>query len=386
MESDSPASGDKTSTATEGGVADAGGRPTSRRLLSLDALRGFDMVWIIGADELVAALAKISGTGVIAFIAAQLTHAEWEGFTFYDLIFPLFIFMVGISIVLSLSKIDRHTGLRAAYLRIFKRFTLLWFWSFIYRGGFSAPLSFAGVLQRIAYCYLVTSILYLHFRLKGLVAVCVGILIGYWALFTFVPAPEVGKPTFEMHVNWANYLDRHYLPGDREKRGWRNEGMLSTLPAVSTCLLGVFAGMALKNETLTPKRRVAWFAGLGVLLVALGFLWGLQFPVIKRIWTSSYVLVAGGYSLILLALFHLVIDIWRWTTWATPFVWLGANALTLYLVAGIIPYDEITERLVGGRIENALGPYGPIAHSVVALGLLFLLARFLYRRGIFLRV
>lgn len=358
-----------------------------QRLTSLDALRGFDMFWIIGADALVESLAKVSHIGLFSFFAYELTHAKWEGFRFYDLIFPLFIFMVGISTVFSLqSTLDRKDKL-AACVRVFRRFALLWFWAFIYSGGFSQEkISFAGVLQRISYCYLVTALLFLNFRLRGLVIVCVGILVAYWALMSFVPVPELGHPTFDMHTNWSNYLDRHYLPGEREERGWRNEGMLSTLPAIATCLLGVFAGLLIKAPTVDPWRKAALLVGGGSILLVVGYLWGLQFPIIKRIWTSSYVLVAGGYSCLILAFFYTAIDILNYRKWAAPFVWIGANSLTIYLIAGLIPYHELTHRIVAGRIQSWLGPYDGVAETILALFLAVLLMRFMYKRNIFLRV
>lgn len=358
-----------------------------QRLMSLDALRGFDMFWIIGADALVESLAKVSHIGIVGLFAYQLTHAEWEGFRSYDLIFPLFLFMVGISIVFSLQKAVAGNDRQAAYFRIARRFAWLWFWAFIYSGGFAQEkISFAGVLQRISYCYLLTSLLFLHLRLRGLIAVCAAILIAYWALMTFVPVPELGRPTFDMHANWSNYLDRHYLPGEREERGWRNEGMLSTLPAIATCLLGVFAGLLFKAPSVEPRRKVALLVGGGLILLACGYLWGLQFPIIKRIWTSSYVLVAGGYSCLLLALFYGVIDVLNYRRWAAPFVWIGANALTIYLIAGLIPYHELTGKIVAGPIQYWLGPYDAVAETLLALILATVLLRFLYKRHIFLRV
>ncbi len=357
------------------------------RLMSLDALRGFDMFWIIGADALVASLAKVSPIGILGVFAHQLSHAEWEGFRFYDLIFPLFLFMVGISTVFSLEHTVTTEGKKAAYYRIFRRFAFLWFWAFIYSGGFAQEkISFAGVLQRISYCYLITSLLYLNFNVRGLVVVCVSILVGYWALMTFVPVPELGQPTFDMHTNWSNYLDRHYLPGDREEKGWRNEGMLSTVPAISTCLLGLFAGMLIRAGSVTPWRKTALLVGSGIALVAIGFLWGLQFPVIKRIWTSSYVLVAGGYSCLFLAFFYALIDICKYRAWALPFVWIGANSLVLYLIAGILPYQALTGRIVAGPVQQWLTPYDGVAETILALLLATLFARFLYTRKIFLRV
>ena len=360
---------------------------TPTRLISLDALRGFDMFWIMGADELAESLGKVSNSGIARFFEYQLTHAEWEGFRFYDLIFPLFLFMVGISIVLSLQHRVEQEGQWAAHKRILRRFVVLWIWAFIVSGGFSqSKVSFAGVLQRISYCYLITSLLYCHLRLRGLIAVCVVILAAYWAFLTFVPVPDIHVTTFEIHKNWANYLDRHYLPGNRESRGWRNEGMLSTLPAICTCLFGVFAGLFLTKHPETPQRKAYWLIGIGCCFVALGFLWGLQFPVIKRIWTSSYALVAGGYSAILLGGFYLVIDVWQWRRWTPPFVWIGSNALTMYLICHIFSSEPLTRRIVGGAIQSWLAPYDAIARTVVWMGLLIILARFLYNRRIFLRV
>lgn len=355
--------------------------------MSLDALRGFDMFWIIGADALMESLAKVSQAGFSGLVAHQLTHAEWEGFRFYDLVFPLFLFMVGISTVFSLENAVAKEGKKGAYFRLFRRFAFLWFLAFIYDGGFAQEkISFAGVLQRISYCYLIVSLLFLNLRLRGLIALCAGILIAYWALMTFVPVPELGRPSFEMHTNWSNYLDRHYLPGEREERGWRNEGMLSTVPAVATCLLGVFAGLLIKTTSVSPIRKTAWLAGSGVILLICGYLWGLQFPIIKRIWTSSYVLVAGGYSCLLLAWFYAVVDVWEYRKWAAPFVWIGANALTIYLIAGIIPYHELTGRIVAGPIQRWLEPYDAATEAGLALALAIMLLRFLYNRRIFLRV
>ncbi|MBI5095221.1 MAG: DUF5009 domain-containing protein [Candidatus Hydrogenedentes bacterium] len=345
------------------------------------------MFWIMGADEFVESLGKANHVGIVGFLRYELEHSEWEGFRFYDLIFPLFLFMVGISTVLSVGKLLEREGKWTAHKRILRRFALLWIWAFILDGGFAqAQVSFAGVLQRISYCYLITSLLYCHLRLRGLVTVCLVILAGYWALLSFVPVPDIGQPTFEMHKNWSNYLDKHYLPGNREARGWRNEGMLSTLPAICTCLLGVFAGLFLNDDSRTPKKKAYWLMVIGCMLAGLGFLWGMQLPVIKRIWTSSYVLVSGGYSCVLLGLFYLVVDVWGYRRWATPFVWIGSNALAMYLIGNLIQYKYLTGRVVGGGIQTWLSPYDAVAQIALWMCMLTLLARFLYKRNILLRV
>jgi predicted acyltransferase len=284
---------------------------SQERLLSLDALRGFDMFWIIGAESLVKGLRRISDTGPVKFVADQLEHKAWAGFHFEDLIFPLFIFIVGISAVFSLSRTIQQSGRSEALKRVFRRTVLLFLLGVFYNGGLAASFEgvrLLGVLQRIALCYFFAALLFCYLPRRHLVVVCVALLLGYWALITLVPVPGAGRPNFAEGKNLANYLDSQYLPLRKYDGDHDPEGLLSTLPAIATCLLGVFAGLLLANERLSGQRKVVYLAAAGVIGVALGWLWGLQFPVIKKIWTSSYVLVAGGYSALLLAFFT------RWST------------------------------------------------------------------------
>ena len=364
--------------------------PSRERIVSVDALRGFDMLWIVGGADIVRALRDVSGgRGVLGALAGQLGHSPWQGFTFYDLIFPLFVFIVGISIVLSLPRLVERQGVRAAHLRILRRFVLLVVLGILYNGGLADGFSHVrlmGVLQRIALCYLFASLLFLHLRPRGLVVAGAAILIGYWVLLTFLPAPGEAAVSFEPARNIANWIDMRFLPGRKYAGSWDPEGVLSTAPAVASCLLGIFAGMILASPRLAKQRRSACLALGGVALLALGYLWGLQFPVIKNLWTSSYVLVAGGYSSLLLALFYWVIDVRGKRGWAQPFVWVGANAITIYLLPAIIPFDDLARRLVGGSIETALGRYGDAMVALVSLALIVALAWFLYRRRVFLRL
>ena len=367
------------------------------RLVSVDALRGFDMFWIIGAGALVKSLQAIGDNSVLRFVAGQLKHKEWEGFAFEDLIFPLFVFIVGMSVVFSVGRMVEREGKWAAHVRIVRRFLLLYLLGIFYYGGFEhhwPEIRLVGVLQRLALCYLFTALLFCHLRLRGLVAVCVALLAGYWAWLTFVPVPDVVPPgagattTFEMGKNWACYVDKLYLPGRRiyGDGTWDPEGLLSTLPAIASCLLGVFAARLITEKSIPGSRKLLYLVVAGVVGVAVGFLWGLQFPVIKKIWTSSYVLVAGGYSCLLLAAFYLVVDMWKFRLWARPFLWIGSNALTIYLAANVFEFEDIAKRFVGGDVFTALGRYGELAVTTVSLGLVLLLARFLYKKKIFIRV
>jgi len=342
-----------------------------RRIVSIDALRWFDMFWIIGGDALAQALKKMAGggDGVISSIAGmfgdQLEHVDWEGFRFYDLILPLFVFIVGVSIVFSLTKLAEREGRAAAHRRVLRRFAALFLLALIYSGGVShewPDIRLLGVLNRIELCYLFASLLFLNLRLRGLILACVSLLAGYWALMSFMPVPGFGAGSFAKGANLANWIDSQYLPGKRWDGTWDPEGWLSTLPAIATCLLGVFAGLLLKEVRIEERRKVLWLIGGAALMTIVGFVWGLQFPVIKKIWTSSYVLVAGGFSAMLLGAFHYAIDVRGHQRWATPFVWIGANAITIYFAENIFNWEKLAGRLAGGDVKNFLH-----SHLVVVL-------------------
>jgi predicted acyltransferase len=398
--------------------------PTSR-LTSVDALRGFDMLWILGADAAMRALARLADSEPFTTLGAQFEHKAWEGFAFYDLIFPLFVFVVGVSTVLSLTRITAQHGRAAAVKRVLLRGALLYLLGVFYNGGLAHPwpnVRLVGVLPRIALAYTATGLLFCFFRPRALAAITVALLVGYWALLTFVPIRDfqLHKPAFAAQLgtdsptldqvrqafdatsarvtggyqpglNLTNHLDFVYLGGRKYDTYYDPEGLLSTFPAIATCLLGVFAGLLLRRGEARPMQKVAWLASAGLLSLALGSLWGLQFPVVKKLWTSSFVLVAGGWSALLLAVFYYVVDVWGWQRWCQPFVWIGMNAITLYVASGLVNFRSTGQRVVGGDVkawfEGAFGPgWGDLVGAIMAVVLVLLVARFLYRRQIFLRV
>ena len=390
---------------------------TAKRLLSLDALRGFDMFWIVGGEELVHALFKVWPYGPLRLIESQMDHKPWRGVAFYDLIFPLFVFIVGVSLVFSLTRTIEQHGRASALKRIFFRGLVLYLFGLIYYGGISkgwAEIRWMGVLQRIALAYFFAGLLFCFFRLRALIAICASLLIGYWALTTFVPIRDFNLETehlkslgltprgpetyarfyattnfvrgrFDDGLNLPQQIDFKYLPGFKWDGAYDPEGILSTLPAIATCLLGVFAGFLLKSNA-TDQRKVLCLFCAGIAAIALGCLWGLQFPVIKKVWTSSYVLVAGGYSCLMLAVFFQIIEIWQWRKWCTPFVWIGMNPITLYLTMNLVDFGHIAERFVGGPIQSYLGVRGELLASFVVVFMMFMFVRFLYQRKIFLRL
>jgi predicted acyltransferase len=343
------------------------------------------MFWIVGGDYLVRSWPAIHDSAMTRELAAQMEHCEWAGFHFYDLIFPLFVFIVGVSLVFSIRRMVERAGRGAAIRRIVVRSVVLFLLGIFYMGGVANGFKnvyLAGVLHRIAVAYFFAALIFCFFRLRVMVGICLALLVGYWALMTFVPVPGVGAPSLAgPGKNLAHYLDELYLPGQKF------EGtLLSTMPAVANCLLGVFAGLLLKNDKVPGQRKVYWLLGSGAGSLALGFAWAQEFPVIKLLWTSTYVLVACGYSAILLGTFYQVVELWQWRKWAQPFVWIGMNAITIYLVANMVNFRRLAGRFVGGDIKLWLGPYSDVVTSLVSLALVFWLVNFLYRRKVFLRL
>jgi len=356
--------------------------------MSLDALRGFDMFWIVGGAEVIRSLGNINQGAAVAFLVAQFDHSDWEGMTFYDLVFPLFVFLVGVSLVFSLDRILAKGGRRAALIRILRRSLLLFAIGIVYSSVTASGIDIRllGVLQRIALCYLFTGLLYCAVRPRGLVIACGVLLLGYWAVMALVPVPGEGAGDFQEGHNLANYVDSHFLPLRKYDGDHDPEGILSTLPAIASCLLGVFAGRLLKNRTVPDRKKVSWLLALGVVGVALGYTWGIQFPVVKKIWTSSYVLVSGGYSAILLALFHLVLEVWGFRTWARPFVWIGRNPITMYLLFPVLALLVILAEHLATRSTPIVGIYAELARSLATLALVLAVAYALDRKKIYLRL
>lgn len=365
------------------------------RLMSLDALRGFDMMWIMGADALGGvALAMTEGRNDwVRHLADQLEHVPWEGFHFYDLIFPLFVFIAGVSMVFSVGRTEREKGKDEAFVRLLKRSFLIFLLGVLYYEGWSKgwdQVRWMGVLQRIAISYLGAGFCFIFLKPRTCVAVTVGLLLGYWGLLALVPVPGVGAGNFEEGKNLVNWIDREFLPGRKWDGTHDPEGLLSNLPAIATCLLGTFAGRWLQRGDKSGGQKAGALALAGLVLLGLGYAWWPLFPVIKKLWTSSYVLVAGGWSCLLLALFLWVIDVRGWKAWCRPFVWVGLNPIAVYLAANVVSFDNLARRVAGGQVAgglNAAVPHlGDLLLAVVGIGWGFLLAWFLNRRKLYLRI
>lgn len=343
------------------------------------------MCWILGMGGVLQGVLKrfAPENAITAVVNTQLEHAAWEGFRFYDLIFPLFLFIAGVSMAIALPRRLEREGHASAVWHLFARALILVVIGVLFSGGLRdgwEKIRWLGVLQRIGIASAAAGMISLWLGWRGLIGAVVTLLVGYYALLALVPVPRFGAGDFAEGHNLTNYLDSIWLPGRKYDGDHDPEGLLSTLPAIATALLGILAGKWLANST-TPSKRVLGLLGAGVVMIALGWAWHPLFPVVKKIWSSSFVLVAGGWSAVLLALFYAVVDVHGWRRWTTPFVWVGANPIMLYVCAGLGFFRTISERLVGhpGKDWSWLG-------SCVTFALLLLLARWLYKRGIFIKV
>ncbi len=361
---------------------------SDKRLLSLDALRGFDMFWIAGGDVLATNILNRFPSPTTERLKVQLEHVEWEGFRFYDLIFPLFMFLVGCVIPFSLEKFrDRPTS---AYSRIIRRTALLFLLGVICNGLLKfdfANLRYAGVLQRIALCYGCAAIVFLNFKVRGQAMVTAGILLGYWAVLAFVPTPGGSAGDFTKEGNLVGYLDRMLLPGKIMEQYYGygdNEGLLSTIPAIATVLLGALTGQWLRSSRSNWLKSAGLLTG-GIMCIVTGTLWGQKFPIIKNLWTSSFVLVAGGWSLLLLCLFYTIIDVVRWQKWS--FVWtvIGMNAITIYIAPRFIDFNKMSTFFLSGTATLS-GDWSSVVLAAGSLTAKWLFLYWLYRNRTFLRL
>jgi len=358
------------------------------RVLSIDALRGFDMFWIIGGGTIFESLVEVWKHPVTETIKLQLEHVKWEGFRFEDLIFPTFIFLVGAVLPFSLSRrAERGESSARIHWHIFRRAAVLILLGLIFNGllRFNWPETrWPGVLQRIGLCYFFAALIVLHTQWRTQ-AILVGIvLLLYWAVSVLVPVPGYPAGDLSMEGCLSSYIDQHLIPGSLYYKYGDNEGILSTFPAVCTALLGALAGHWLRSNN-SGSHKAAGLALAGVVCLIIGYLWGLVFPIIKILWTSSYVLFAGGWSLLLLALFYWVIDVLGFRRWAFPFIVIGVNAITIYFLVEVVDFQRIAEFFLGG-VARHVGRYQPLVLPMGAFVAVWLFLWFLYRHRVFFKV
>lgn len=367
--------------------------PAQNRLVSLDALRGFDMFWIMGGEGIFTGLALLTGWPVFKWFDEQLTHVAWHGFHFYDMIFPLFLFIAGISFPFSYYK-KKASGQsrRAITWHAIYRGLMLIFIGILYNNGlrFNFPeMRYGSVLGHIGAAWLLAAIIFMNTKLTGRIIWFSSLLVGYWLLLLLFPAQDLGSnDPFSLEGNFAGYIDRVIMPGKLYLGVSEPSGFSTVIPSVGTALLGMFTGEFLIAEYLAdkPLRKVLYLALAAILLMIIGKVWDLNFPINKMLWSSSYVCWAGGLSLILFTLFYLIIDVWGFKKWAFFFIVIGLNPITIYLATRIISFRQATNFFFDGFIELFPEKWSTLINGIglTMTGWLFLY--FLFRKKIFLKI
>lgn len=368
-------------------------KPVSKRLVSLDALRGFDMFWIMGGETIFIGLAAATSWPFFNWCAEQLEHVPWHGFHFYDMIFPLFLFISGISFPFSLAKRSASGETRSKiYKHVFYRGLILVLLGILYNNGVRfklGELRYGSVLGRIGMAWMFAALIFMNTKLTWRIVWFWALIIGYWLLLALVPAPDGnGADVFSREGNFASYVDRILMPGKLYLGNHDPEGILSTVPAISTALLGMFTGEFLMSEYFKNKlyKKAFVILGAGIFFVIIGKLWNQVFPINKNLWTSSFVCYVGGLSLILFSVFYLIIDVWGLKKWTLFFVVIGMNPITIYLANRIINFRNAARFFFGGFAEILPETWGTFINGIgiTIVGWVFLY--FLYKKKIFLKI
>jgi predicted acyltransferase len=361
-----------------------------QRLLSLDTLRGFDMFWIAGGDRFFRTLADVTDWKWADWWGAQMHHVKWEGFVAYDLIFPLFMFISGVAIPFALTrKLEQGAARASLVFKVAKRALILVVLGMVYNGFLDFKFSdarVASVLGQIGLAYLIAALIVLYCRsVKGQLGWLLGILSVYAAIQLLVPVPGHGAGVLTPEACINGYIDRLLLPGSLYGTVFDPEGLLCIVSAAGMTLMGVLAGHVLRMDRFSGHHKTLILAGSGVTCILLGVFLGQWYPIIKAAWTTPFNLLVGGISLLLLAIFYLVIDVWRFQKWTFVLRVVGLNSITIYLTMRVVNFADMSTFFFGG-IGTLCGAHGPLVMCAGVLALEWLLLWFLYQKRFFLRV
>ncbi len=367
-----------------------------KRVLSIDALRGFDMFWIIGGGYLFQTLSKsFPNSEVLEWIATQMHHVPWDGFHFLDLVFPLFMFISGVTIPMAiLSKLKKGTPKKILIFKLFKRMVVLIVLGTIYNGtlrdGF-ADARYTSILAQIGISYFIASLILIYFQsFKTRLYWLIGIVLGFAAIQLYVPVPGFGAGVFTPEGCINGYIDRMFLPGRLMYFGGIFDalGIISILSATGITLMGYFAGHIILNKNSNHKNKISNLSIIGVALIILTLVISPFYPIIKCCWTSTYTMLTGGISFLLLALFYLIIDVWGFTKWTFFFRVIGMNSIFIYLFAtGILVNIDYTSMSLLGWTGSFLDENA--YHLIIVLGnisISWLLLYFMYKKNILVKV
>ena len=366
----------------------------NERLVSLDALRGFDMLFIMGFSGLVAAICALWPSAFTDGLAAQMKHVAWNGLSHHDTIFPLFLFIAGVSFPFSLAK-QQAAGVsrKAIVMKILRRGITLVVLGMIYNGLFNLnfeTLRVASVLGRIGIAWAVAALLCLFFGVRTRIAIAAAILIGYSLLLCLTVAPDApaGADPLSVEGNIAGWFDRQWLPGRVLYKTYDPEGLLTTVPAVVSAMLGIFTGEFLREKrwSLSGDRKALYMFLAALALTAVGLLWSTVMPLNKKLWSSSFVCVVAGYSLAMLALFYYVADVRGHKRWTLFFRVIGLNSITIYLAQRIIDFGHISDFFLRGVQSLCSEQWAAVVSNAGYVAVCWIFLWILYKKDIFLKL
>jgi len=373
----------------------------SQRLESLDILRGFDLFLLVGLEMVMHHLAGAVQSPSFHSVMWCFTHVDWEGFSTWDLVMPLFMFMSGITIPFALSRYKTPAGKATVYRRILKRVTLLWIFGMMCQGNLLALnpdriYLYSNTLQSIAMGYLIASLLYLHTRIRTQIIIAAALLLCFWGAMELITIQGYGGGNYTPDGNLAEWVERMALGRFRDGASivngevafpdwYRYTWILSSPNFGVTVLTGTFAGYILKEKAWTPERKLTWLVIIGASMVIIGWTWHIWHPVIKKLWTSSMVLVSSGYCFLLMALFYYIIDYKGWkkhTGWLKVY---GMNSIVAYMLAMCVNFSCISHSIFHG-LEQHMGAYYQVLITASNAVIVYLILWEMYKRKIFLRV
>jgi predicted acyltransferase len=359
----------------------------ANRLTSVDTLRGLTMFFIIGGERIFTSIFQIWPNSFTGALARNMEHAGWEGFYFYDQIFPLFLFLVGLLIpmVILRNKQKGKTN-KEIFFHISKRTIILILLGLANYGllRFDWPaMRWSSVLGRIGICYFFASLLVLHTNWRIQAIVIIAILVGYWAAVQFIPVPGYGPGVLTPEGCLTTWLDQKIIPGTLGLGIYDRQGILSTFTALASTLIGVLAGYWLCTER-TENQKTVGFIAAGVVLLVAGWIWGQFFFISRNVWTSSFVLYSSGWSLLAMALFYWIIEVKGYRRWTFFLVVIGMNSVTIWVGQRFIDFKFTSDAIFLG-MSNYFGVLQPLFLALCLLGIKWLFLWFLYSRKIFLK-
>lgn len=357
------------------------------RILSVDALRGFDMLWITGGEAVFLRLNDAVRSPLTSAIANQLDHVPWVGFHFFDLIHPLFLFVVGVAMPLSFNRRLASCSKATLWKHILKRVAILWFLGMIVQGrllsyDFKQFAFYSNTLQTIAAGYLIASLLILYLSVPGQLFATLGMLLIYGLILALAPVPGIGRPVIEPYHNIAAYFDRLILDSHVDGTDWT--WILPSLSFGVMVMAGVFASYILQSA-IAGLRKVRALVVTGLLLTTAGLALQIGQPIIKRLYTSSYDLFASGLCFLLMALFYLIIDYWRLARWTKFFIVIGSNSIFAYVLAELYSFEGFAAIFLQG-LKVHLADWYPVALSIGGYAVFWLILWHLYKQKIFIKI